>query len=118
MNRFDVLRDLVTFSQPVNVLSNSLSNFYWDYEGQPLIVTSSEIQSVLKRFLAGEYTAEELETWANLIEGREDLEFEEQKHKLIEHVIYCLANPALQQIKGARFELIFDMGIIRAPLIL
>lgn len=96
MNRIDVLRDLISFSKPVNVLSTALSRFDWDYEGQPLVVTASEIKAVLKRFLAGEFTADELEIWANLIEGREDLEFEEQKHKLIEHVIYCLANPILQ----------------------
>lgn len=96
MNRIDVLRDLVSFSKPVDVLSTALSKFDWDYEGQPLIVTGLEIKPVLKRFLAGEFTADELEMWANLIEGREDLEFEEQKYKLIEHVIYCLANPVLQ----------------------
>lgn len=96
MNRFDVLRELLAFSKPVAVLSNSLAKFDWDYEGEPRVVIASQIQVVLKRFLAGEYSAEELENWANLIECREDLEFEEVKHGAIENVIYCLANPALQ----------------------
>lgn len=96
MNRFDVLRDLVAFSKPTSVLVDSLSKFDWDYEAQPLIVTASQIREVLKRFLAGEYSAQELEGWANLIECREDLEFEEKKREGIANVIYCLANPVLE----------------------
>lgn len=96
MSRFDVLRDLIAFSKPVDILSSNLSKFDWDYAGQPLIVAASQVRNVLERFLSGEYTAQELEGWANLIECREDLEFEEQKHDEIENVIYCLANPALQ----------------------
>lgn len=96
MNRFDVLGDLVAFSKPVSVLADSLSKFDWDYEGQPLIVMASQIREVLKCFLAGECSAQELEGWANLIECREDLEFEERKHEEISNVIYCLANPILE----------------------
>lgn len=96
MDRFDALRELITFSKPVAVLSSSLSKFDWDFEGEPLVVTASQIQAVLKRFLAGEYTAIDMENWANLIESREDLDFEEQSREAIENVIYCLANPALQ----------------------
>jgi hypothetical protein len=96
MNRFDVLRDLVAFNKPASVLADSLSKFDWDYEGQPLIVMASQIREVLKRFPAGEYSAQELEDWANLIECREDLEFEEIKNGEIANVIYCLANPVLE----------------------
>lgn len=96
MNRFDALKDLVAFTKPVSVLVDSLSKLDWDYEGQPLIVMASQIREVLKRFLSGEYSAQELEDWANLIECREDLEFEEKKHEEIANVIYYLANPVLE----------------------
>jgi len=36
---------------------------------------------MLKRFLAGECSAKELEGWANLIELREDIELEEKSKK-------------------------------------
>ncbi|WP_116963198.1 hypothetical protein [Fastidiosibacter lacustris] len=96
MDRFDVLKDLITLNKPVSILAESLSKFDWDYEGQPLIVMVSQIREVLKRFLAGDYSAQELEDWANLIECRQDLEFEEKKHNEIANVIYCLANPVLE----------------------
>ncbi len=96
MNRFAVLSDLVAFRRPINAILDNLSNFDWDYEGEPMIVRASQIQDVLKRFIAGEFTAKELESWANLIEFREDLEFEKIHYEAIENVINCLANPILQ----------------------
>lgn len=96
MDRLDVLRDLVAFNKPVRDLSDLLGKFGWDYEGQSLTIVASQIQDVLKRFLAGEYSVQDLEDWANLIECREDLEFEEKRHDEIADVIYRLANPALE----------------------
>ena len=96
MNRIKVLKELVTFGKPVTVLSNSLSKFEWDYDGDPLVVEASQIQVVLEGFIDGNYSSEDLEGWANLIEGREDLEYEEQHHRSIETIIHSLANPVLE----------------------
>ena len=96
MNRSDILRNLLEFNKPVSALTASLSKLDWDYKGQPLIVMAFQIQEVLKRFLAGEYSAQEIEDWANLIECREDLEFEVNKQEKIANVIHCLANPVLE----------------------
>lgn len=96
MDRFDALRDLIDFNKPVSVLANNLSKFDWDYEGQPLTVTASQVREVLKRFLAGRCSSKDLEDWANLIECREDLEFEDKKHDDIANVIHILANSVLE----------------------
>lgn len=96
MDRFLVLRNLVTFGKSIDELSDMLSQLSWDYENQPFVVKSSEVKIVLERFLSGERSAKELEDWANLIECREDLEFEEQGFEAIENIIDCLANPVLQ----------------------
>ena len=96
MDRLVILKNLVSFSKSVNELSKMLSQLEWDYDEQPLIVNASDVRSVIARFLVGEYTAKELEGWANLIECREDLEFEETCFEAIESAIDSLANPALQ----------------------
>ena len=96
MERLNVLRNLITFSQSISILADNLSKLDWDYDGPPLIVSAEQVQEVLERFLAGRFSAQELEDWANLIEGREDLEFEEIKHNEIADVIHCLANPELE----------------------
>lgn len=97
MKRIDVLEDLIRFSKDVSVLEKNLSKFNWDYEREPIIIKGSAVQAVLERYLNGEYTAKDLESWANLIELREDLEFEQEKYEVIEDVIYRLANPDLQE---------------------
>jgi hypothetical protein len=96
VRRLEFLKDLVAFNKPVEILADGLSQLDWDYEGQPLAVTASQIRSILQRFLAGKFSAKDLEDWANLIECREDLEFEGNRHEAIENVIFCLANPRLQ----------------------
>nr|WP_300311505.1 hypothetical protein [Halomonas sp.] len=96
MNRFDALRDLIGFNKPVSVLSDTLKNYEWDYDGEPFIITPLYVRKILIRFLNKEFSAQDLEDWANLIEGREDLEFEEAYNDEIENIIYSLANPVLQ----------------------
>jgi predicted AlkP superfamily pyrophosphatase or phosphodiesterase len=96
-NRLDVVSSLVTFSKPLEEISNELSIFDWDYEGESLIVKSDEIIEVLRRYISGEINAEEIEGWANLIECREDIVFEAEKESELEDVIYRLANPLLEE---------------------
>ena len=96
MKHLEVLNNLVTFSKPTKDLAEELSKIDWDYTGQPMIVLAFHIKSVLQRFLGGEYDSDELENWANLIECREDLEFESTQKNIIENIIYSLANPVLE----------------------
>lgn len=96
MDRLEVLKQVISFERPVEDLALRLSQFDWDYEGQPLIIHGSHIREVLNRFLAGEINEKDLENWANLIECRDDLDFDDRQRDVIENIIYCLANPILQ----------------------
>jgi hypothetical protein len=96
MERTDILNNLISFSQPAKDLANQLAHLNWDYDGEPVVLRGAQIENVLLRFLAGGLNSAELEDWANLIEGREDIIFEAEWEDTIEDVIYCLANPILQ----------------------
>ncbi len=96
MDRFEVLNDLVCFNKPVNVLLKNLSQFDWDYDNEPLVLQTFQVRQVLEGFLSNKYSAKELEGWANLIECREDIDFQESKREEIEEIIDILANPILQ----------------------
>lgn len=110
MDRLVVLKDLIAFNKSAAALADDLSRFDWDYEGQPLVVSALQVEGVLRRFMAGERSAKELEDWANLIECREDLEFEESKRDLIENVIHRIANPVLEgEITPALCEMLLGM---------
>ncbi|MBW8184293.1 hypothetical protein [Shewanella nanhaiensis] len=92
MNRFELLDNLVKFNLTIPTLKEELSKLDWDYCEEPFVVEPIDIRNVIQRYLAGDYSAAQLESWANLIECREDLELEE----LIDNIVYQLANPSLE----------------------
>jgi hypothetical protein len=93
LNRTEILSELVTFSKPLGFLSHGLSQLEWDYEEMPVVMMSTHLLKVLDRFVRGELNAQEIESWANLVEGREDLEFSEE---ILGEFVYELANPELE----------------------
>ncbi|WP_419904292.1 hypothetical protein [Kiloniella sp.] len=90
------LESLVTFSKPIEEISNNLSKLNWDFEGEAFAIKSVQIINVLQRYISGDICAKEIENWANLIECREDVKFEENKAEELDKTIFQLANPALE----------------------
>lgn len=66
-----------------------------EFWGGASALNKKELVSSLCSFLAGK-NAEELEHWANLIEMREDIDLDEEFEKLINDIVYKLANPKLE----------------------
>ena len=109
-DRSTVIENLVNFSRPLGELQRQLSGFDWDFEGAPIVLNLNHIVQVLWRYLSGELTASMVEQWANMLEGREDISFDNKYEKWITATIYELANPVLTaplEIKRAR-ELIAE----------
>ena len=92
-NRQQILQELVTFSQPLEFIAKELSQFEWDYDGKPFLIKPIHIVNILNRFLFGDLTAKEIEDWANLIECREDLEYDKSNQEQLDKIIDELANP-------------------------
>jgi len=65
----------------------------WDWEGPPITALGvANVVSVLQRYLKGDLPGDDVEAWANMLEGRDDVEFEPKAAS----AIFDLANPALQ----------------------
>ena len=94
-NRATVIENLIHFSLPLDELQRQARDFDWDFEGLPIVLTLNHIVHVLDRYLCGELTASIVEQWANLIEGREDISFDEMHEEWIAATIHELANPLL-----------------------
>lgn len=93
VTREKAIKSLVRLAHPLDALRASLSAFEWDWERPSLArLTSLDVASVLQRYVAGEVTGDEVETWANLLEGRDDVEFQPEAAD----AIFDLANPELQ----------------------
>lgn len=93
MTREEAVQSLVRLDRPLEDVRASLGDFEWDWEGPPVArLNGLAVASVLERYAAGQLTGDEVETWANLLEGREDVEFDPKATE----AIFDLANPELQ----------------------
>jgi len=86
---------LVTLSEQVNAICSELSNLGWDSNYDLVIFKKNHALSVLWRLLEGEISPSQVEEWANAIEGREDIGFDNEHANVLQEFIYELANPSL-----------------------
>jgi hypothetical protein len=108
-SRRDVLRDLVQVRGDLDELVQELGRFPWDYPDELVWLTPTDAVAVLSRFLAGELSAGECERWADALEGRDDLGFQEDAEDILADLVFELANPVLMQplsIERARWWIV------------
>ena len=87
-----ILLDLVHFKNNIDTLRNMLSQIGFDSEIELVSMSRDNIVEILQRSLDKKISFLELEEWANLIECREDIGFEDEK---TQEMIFKLANPYL-----------------------
>lgn len=76
VRRIELLGYLLAAKTPLAPLAAALASYEWD--SPPLVVLRREhVVSVLQRFLAGEVQAGFVREWADLVEVRDDIEFEQ-----------------------------------------
>ena len=88
----EVLGDLLLFSIPLPALRSQLSG---QREGEQALATLERrhLKDVLGRYLAGSLLQEQVEEWANLVEGRRDIDI--PNDDAIQKVLHRLANPTI-----------------------
>lgn len=95
MNRDKLLLQLVNFEQPIADTVSLLNQYSWD-SGEVLVtIEKDHVINICDRYLKGELSADDVENWANAIEGREDLEYQVNFADLLHELIFTLANPIL-----------------------
>lgn len=94
--RAEVLHELVSFRTPTEPLLQELGSFGWDWDGDPLLILKKEhLVRVIDRFLAGEISAAQLQQWAENLEVREDVAFDEDERALVDPVFFRIATPEI-----------------------
>ena len=91
-HKTSILLDLVHFKNNIDTLKNMLSEIGFDSETELISMSRDDIVKILQRSLDKNISFLELEEWANLIECREDIGFEDEK---TQEMIFKLANPYL-----------------------
>ncbi|WP_431065027.1 hypothetical protein [Methylotuvimicrobium sp.] len=95
--RIVVLDALISFRYSIEQLKRDLSHFPWDSEEELVEVKLSDVTSVLQRYIDGLLKKEELIEWANTIECRDDIGFENGFYDVLKETIYVLANPEINE---------------------
>lgn len=97
IDRYVVLQALVSFARSISELRGLLGSIEWDFDGCPLVMNRGHFRKVLERYLNGDLSSQDVEDWANLVEGREDIAFEAGDAQLLHEIVYELANPELTE---------------------
>jgi hypothetical protein len=93
--RLALVDSLLTMALPLADIAKQLAKLGWDYEGIGVRLTPDHFSNVLARYLRSELSEVDVETWANLVEGRDDVDFDQTFEALVRDVLHELANPLL-----------------------
>ena len=105
--RIAIVSDLLALNGSLDDIATKLASLEWDYDGQCVVLKKLDLINVLQRYLREDISAHEVERWANLIEGREDIQFEQHDVDKIESVLHELSNPLLTTpLDRARAEML------------
>ena len=92
VDRTTVLTDLIEVRTPIEDSIARLRQFPFDSDEELVTLDIHKLLKVLDLYFNGNLSADELEEWANAVEGRDDIEFSSQT--TIDAVAE-LANPVL-----------------------
>ena len=92
-DRRTILCDLVELRRPLDEISFNLKQIPWDSEVPLVLLEQRHLASVLRRFRDNELSSRDVECWANIIEGREDISYE--PNSAAGKLLHELANPDL-----------------------
>ena len=106
MNRADWLKSLLNLDRSLEEITSGLGTFPWDSLEELVILKSDHFIGVLRRYLAREVDSEQVGAWANAIEGREDIGFDQDMEDLVRQALHELANPYLT--RALSFEVARD----------
>lgn len=106
MAKIDILLNLINFAKDMSAIKRDLAKIGFNSESELVTITKNTIANILNRVIDKEISYELLEEWANLIECREDIGYEDE---ILQEIIFELANPCLYgEIDERRICMILD----------
>lgn len=91
-NRIDILNDVVSLRGDLSSLEKELSKYPYYAEKAYLVITRTHLLEALKKSLDGKITLRDLVQWTNIIEFRDDLDFE---NELLQEIVFELSSPEI-----------------------
>jgi hypothetical protein len=104
-SRKDILTDLFFLNGNLSKLQDELSQYSWDSE-PILIINKQDFLNVLNTYIVDKIDTEDIIKWANALECRDDLSFEDEE---LQEIIFELANPEINgEITKERLQKIIN----------
>jgi hypothetical protein len=96
-DRASLLQRLVRYELPIEDTIAMLRAYGWDADDELVVLTSGDALQILDRYLGGELTSKQVAYWAELLEMRDDVGFEERQSAELRRLIFVLANPEINE---------------------
>ena len=93
--RVAALEDLVSLRVPPAEAQRRLRAFGWDSDDELVTLTRRDLLRLLDEYLLGNLTNDDVEHWANAVEGRDDIGFEEELEAVLKDMVFQLAAPEI-----------------------
>ena len=89
----EVLRDVVELRKSIGEAAAALASFGWDSEDELVTLTCVDALRVLRGYSNGTLTGEDVQRWAEVLEGRDDLGREAGFEESLTDFLFELATP-------------------------
>jgi len=96
-SRVDLLAELLNLKRPASEVTKELAPLGWDSDEELVVLTREHLGAVLQRFVLGTLNADETSSWAEAIEGRDDIGLQKAFEPLLKQLLFELANPDITQ---------------------
>ena len=93
--REELIKALLSFSEPVDSLMLEIKKYGWDCETELAELKPEHIENVLNLYLSESVSESEVRNWANAIERREDIGLLETHKETLDEMVFWLANPQI-----------------------
>ena len=91
-SRQELIRRIVEGEFPVAPLREELAAYPWDADDPLVSLRPDHVRRVVERFLLGELTSSNVQEWAEAVELRDDVDFDDTELDLA-RLMFILANP-------------------------
>ena len=106
MAKIDILLNLINFAKDMSAIKRDLAKIGFNSESELVTITKNTIANIINRIIDKEISYDLLEEWANLIECREDIGYEDE---ILQEIIFELANSCLYgEIDEGKICMILD----------
>ena len=94
-SRLKLVTKLIEYDGNPRQIVDELQVFCWDCDVELINLKPAHLNKVLDLYVSGKITSNDIYNWANFVELREDIGFEEDSEDIVQEAIFWLANPEI-----------------------